>query len=149
MGRDREREETTSRLLTAIRNADTFQDALSHHAPGQDPTLAQTLYEMMEKKGLAPKDMIALTGMERSYFYHIFNGTKHPGRNMVLRIGFGLKASLAEMNCLLKVAGFSELYSKRRRDTVLIFAVTHEMTMEEANDLLLEAEEEPLFMAEK
>ena len=146
MGKNKNRETNTDDLLMSVCSADTFQEVLSHHTPGQDPSFSMAVYEMMDQKGISAKEMIRLTGMERSYFYHILSGARHPGRNMVLRIGFCLGASLPEMNRLLKLAGFSELYPKRRRDAVLIYAVTHSCTMEEADKLLLQAEEEPLFV---
>ena len=136
---------STSRLLTMIRGARSFQEATAYHAVTPDPRFHETLYEMMELKGLTARDMIRKTGIERSYFYHILNGEKHPGRNMVLRIGFCLGVSLAEMNRLLRLAGLSELYPRRKWDAALIYAFTHQYTMEQANELLIEAGEDPLY----
>ena len=74
------------------------------------------------------------------------NGKKMPGRNMVLRIGFCMQASLSEMNQLLRLAGLSGLYAKIRRDATLIFALQQKYTMEQANDLLIQAGEDPLYL---
>ncbi len=141
--------ETTSQLLTAIRDASSFQEAVTYHETAPEPRFHETLYELMKKKGLSAKEMIRRTGLERSYFYHILNGQKNPGRNMVLRICFGLDLSLQEFNRMLRLAGLSELYSRRRRDAALIYAVTRQYSMEKANDLLNEAGEEPLYFEEK
>ena len=140
---------TTSRLLTMIRGAQSFEEATEYHRSAPQPAFNDMLYDMMQKRGLSPKDMIQATGMERSYFYHILNGQKSPGRNIVLRIGFGLQAGLNDMNHLLLLAGLSTLYPKVRRDALLIFAVQKKYTMDQANDLLAEAGEEPLYRKEK
>jgi len=68
-----------------------------------------------------------------------------PGRNVVLRLGFCLKLNLTEMNHMLTLAGLAALYPRIRRDAALIFAVQHKYTMAQANDLLIEAGEAPLY----
>ena len=139
---------TTSKLLTLIRSATTFSEAIAAHDATEEPNFSAYLYELMTARSLTPKDIVALSGIERSYFYHILSGEKRPGRNMVLRVGFCLRVNLTEMNQLLRLAGFSPLYARIRRDAVLIFAVQHKKTMAQANELLLEAEEAPLFRAD-
>jgi len=149
MGQRQRTEPTTSQLLTLIRNADTFEDATQYHRTAQEPLFQEVLYKWMQQSKLNAKDMIERTGIERSYFYHILSGKKNPGKNMVLRIGLCLKLTLNEMNHLLRVAGFSDLYSRRRRDAALIFAIVNHYTMEQTNDLLIKAEEDPLYWDDK
>lgn len=140
---------STSRLLTMIRGASSFREATAYHDVVQDPRFEDALYEQMTRKRLSAKEMIRRTGIERSYFYHILNGKKRPGRNMVIRIALCLRSSLQETNQLLRLAGISELYARRRWDAALIYAVTHQYTMEQANDLLITEGEEPLYQEEK
>lgn len=139
---------TTSRLLTLIRNAQTFQEATEYHRTATQPVFSEVLFEMMQRKDLSPKDMIHATCIDRSYFYHILNGQKSPGRNIVLRIGLCLNATLNEMNHLLLLAGLSTLYAKIRRDALLIYAIQKKYTMDQTNDLLVEAGEVPLYWKE-
>ena len=136
---------TTSKLLTMIRNAQTFEEATTYHETAEEPTFDHYLYSLMDARRFTPKDMIARTMIERSYFYHILNGAKSPGRNIVLRIGFGLGVNLSEMNQLLRLAGLSGLYAKIRRDALLIYAVQQRYTMKQANQLLTEAGETPMY----
>ena len=136
---------TTSKLLTMIRGADTFEEATAYHRSAKEPVFSDALYDLMQQKGLSARDMILRSGIERSYFYHILSGGKTPGRNMVLRIGFCLPCTLPEMNQLLRLAGLSGLYARIRRDAALIFAIQHRYTMEQANDLILQAGEEPMY----
>ena len=140
---------STSKLLTMIREAGTFEEAVSYHQTSNDPLFNDVLYKMIQERGLTPKDIIITSGIDRSYFYHILSGVKMPGRNMVLRIGFCLHVNLNEMNHLLTLAGTNSLYPKIRRDAALIYAIQHKFTMEQANDLLLSEREEPLFWKQK
>ena len=137
---------STSKLLTMIREAGTFEEAVSYHETSNDPLFHDVLYKMIQERGLAPKDMIIMSGIDRSYFYHILSGVKVPGRNMVLRIGFCLNATLNEMNHLLMLAGSNALYSRIRRDAALIYAIQQKYTMDQANELLISAGEEPMFV---
>ena len=136
---------TTSKLLTHIRTADTFHEAIAIHDTMEEPSFSEFLYSLMSGRGLTPRDLIGLTRIERSYFYHILAGNKRPGRNMVLRIGLCLGANLTEVNQLLRLAGLSGLYARMRRDAVLIYAVQHHYSMDEANRLLRESGEPPLI----
>ena len=136
---------STSRLLVMIRSASTFREVAGLRAAFPEPRFHETLFELMQKRGLDAKTLISRSGIERAYFYHLLNGKKKPGRNVVLRIGFCLGSSLQEMNELLRAAGLSELYARRSRDAALIYAVTHRCDMEKANALLAEAGEEPLY----
>lgn len=146
---DKRKSVTTSKLLTIIRDAGTFEDAVSCHKSFREPLFCDVLYEMIQNRKLTPKDMIVMSGIDRSYFYHILSGTKTPGRNMVLRIGFCLQTTLNEMNRLLTLAGVNVLYSKIRRDAVLIYAIQNKYSMDQANELLISAGEESMFWKPK
>lgn len=139
---------TTGRLLSLIRGTRSPDEATVWHAQHGEPALKDVLYDMMRQRGLYPKDMIRRCGIERSYFYHILNGNKRPSRNMILRIGFCIQASLAEMERLLRLADAARLYPKLRRDALLIFAIQQKYTMEQANELLAREGEPPLYRNE-
>ena len=132
-----------------IRNARSFSEAVSYHETAESPSFSGYLYALMTGRGLTPKAVIQSSGIERSYFYHILSGNKKPGRNIVLRIGLCLRASLAEMNQLLRLAGLSGLYARIRRDAALIYAVQHRYTAEQTNDLLIELGEAPLYREDR
>ncbi len=102
----------------------------------------------MDKKGLTPKEMIRRCGVERSYFYHILSGVKHPSRNVVLRICLSAEVDTQDANRLLRLAGAPALYARVRRDVLLIYALKHRYTMEQANQMLREQEEAPLIRDE-
>ena len=137
---------STSRLLSMIRSAKTFEQAVAYHETAPDPAFTTLLYQLMRDRNLSPKDMISRTGLERSYFYHVLSGMKKPGRNIVLRIGLALRTNLSEMNHLLQLSNASPLYAKIRRDAAIIYAIQHRMSMMETNELLVDAGEEPVYL---
>ena len=137
---------TTSRLLSAIRGARFAGDAIAYHNCARDPVFHERLYQKMQEKGASAQDMIARTGIERSYYYHILTGSKLPGRNMVLRICLALELPLDETGRMLSLAGAGALYARVRRDALLIFALQHKLGMQAANDLLLTQGEAALLI---
>ena len=148
MSGDEKKNMTTSQLLTLIRKADSFEEVLFSYQRIRDPRFSDVLYALMEKKKVKSKKIIQESRMERSYYYHLLSGKKNPGRNIVLRIALCMQATLDETNYLLKVSGHSGLYAKVLRDATLIYAITQRMNMDQANALLLESNQEPLFMEE-
>lgn len=129
---------TTGELLKDIRAARSPEEAYSWHRANGEPRLQDELYRMMEQRSLTPKEMILLLGIERSYYYHILSGTKKPSRNMILRIGFCLRADLRQMQRLLRLSNAPELYARVQRDALLVYAIQNKYTMAQANDLLLQ-----------
>ena len=136
---------TTSQLLTQIRQSGTFLEVLTSVEESEEPSFCQQLYEIMKSKGIQPRELIAGTGIDRSYFYHILSGRRIPSRNVTIRITMTMRCTLTETNRLLRLAGLSNLYPRIRREAVLIYAIEHKATPQEANDLLIEAGEEPLY----
>ena len=136
---------TTSQLLTKIRQSSSFRGALEVYEQADKITFSEYLYGLMEQRGLSAVDMIERTSINRSYFYAVLAGQKIPLKNMILRISLTLRCTLTETNRLLRLAGLSALYPRVRRDAVLIYAVENKATMQEANLLLEQAEEEPLY----
>ncbi|MFQ6860533.1 MAG: hypothetical protein ACLROI_02460 [Beduini sp.] len=87
-------------------------------------------------KEVSRSDIIKQTNLSRTYAYQIFDGSKKAGRDKIIQIALALKSSLKETERLLKLSGHSPLYSKIRRDAVLIFAIEHQLTAIAANELL-------------
>ena len=139
---------TTGKLLKDIRAARSPEEASAWHRMNGEPCLQDVLYHMMEQRSLSPKDMIQMLGVERSYYYHILSGAKKPSRNMILRIGFCLRADLPQMQRLLRLVNASNLYARLQRDALLIYAIQNKYTMVQANELLLRNDLPPLYRYE-
>ncbi|MCD7832440.1 MAG: hypothetical protein LUH00_00385 [Lachnospiraceae bacterium] len=137
---------TTSQLLNLIKRSNDFSEVKeAYHDNTEDPVFCHYLYQLMEKHGVAPKDIIVESGIERSYFYHVQSGKKMPGRNIILRIAFCMSATYAETSQMLRLAGQGALYPRVRRDAILIYAIEKKLTMQQANDMLLQEKELPLY----
>lgn len=139
---------TTSQLLSIIKKTGDFSEVTERFHDNEEPVFCHSLYNIMEKHQMAPKEIINESGIERSYFYHILSGQKIPGRNIILRICLCMSATLNETNQLLRLASQGVLYPKIRRDAAIIFAIEKKYTMQQTNDFLLKLNENPLYKEE-
>ncbi|MBE6728537.1 MAG: bacteriophage CI repressor [Ruminococcaceae bacterium] len=76
------------------------------------------------------------TGIPKSTFYSIMNGTRTPGKQHIIQIAFALGMNLEELNELLKVAKLKELYAKNKEDAIIIFGLKTGKDIYEIDELL-------------
>ena len=132
----------TEDLLKQIRelNIDEFKKEDNFDKIG----IGDYLSNLLTSHDLQPKDIIINLNMDRSYTYQILGGRRNPTRNFLLRIAIFLKLPLEETQRMLSIAQRAQLYPRNRYDAAIIFALEHEMTLEETNALLEEIGEELL-----
>ena len=70
------------------------------------------------------------------YLHQVFSGRRTPSRNRLLCLCFGLGASVEEAQDLLRHARLAPLYSRDRRDAIVIFGLSHGISLDEINDKL-------------
>lgn len=100
--------------------------------------LTEYLETLLEKKSLKKADVIKKSGIDRTYGYQLFNGTRNPSRNSLLSLGIGMELSLNEIQLLLKVASFAPLHARNKRDSAIIYGFEHHLNNIAMNELLLQ-----------
>ena len=133
---------STQELEHQIRNSATAQVLTG--ADYTMPSLPIYLSSLLHRHRLAVQDVAVRCNLDRSYAYQLFNGTRRPSRDLLLRLALLLQLGEDEAQRLLKIAGRQPLYARSRRDAAVLYALTHGLTMEEAQDLLAELGEEGL-----
>ena len=134
---------TTDELHSAIRASET--PALLACAEFARPELSSTLSRLLEERGWRAADAIRACYLERSYGYQMFNGTRPPTRNFLLRLALALELGEEEAQRLLRRAGRPELYPRSRNDAAVLYGLTHRLSLEETDELLLSLGEEGLL----
>lgn len=94
------------------------------------------LNQLCAKKNMSPAQCIKASGLDRTYAYQIFSGTKIPARDKVIALGFGFQLSLDEVQTMLKSTGYPFLYPKNERDSAIIFALQRNCSIIDLNELL-------------
>ena len=101
-----------------------------------DQSLSKYLCDIIESKNLSKSDIIKKSDINEIYGYQIFSGKRTPSRNKLLCICIGADFSLEETNETLKVAGFSPLFPKIKRDSIIIFGIQNQHQIWEINESL-------------
>ena len=70
------------------------------------------------------------------YGYQILSGKRTPSRNKLIRLCIGAEFSLDDTNETLKVAGFSPLFPKIKRDSIIIFGIQNNYPIWQINESL-------------
>lgn len=112
-------------------------------------SLCDYLAILIEEKNLKQPAVIKAAGLNPTYGYEIFTGRKKsPSRDIILKLALTIKCNLDDTNRLLKISNNTTLYSKCKRDVILIYAIVHGMSILETNEELFRFEE-PLLGAAK
>lgn len=132
----------TDQLLSEIKASDEIKIFLEENDEYiKNYTLVQYLDLLIKEKNLTKKEVINKSELNYTYGYQILNGTRKPTKDKLLQICFGMKATPQETNRILVLANAGGLYSKIRRDCVIIFALEKGLSLIETNELLDELNE--------
>ena len=108
-------------------------------------SISDILNRLLIKKNISKASLAKQSGISEVYLHQIFAGRRNPSRNRLLCLCYGLGASLDETQELLKLCGAAQLYSKNRRDAIIIYGIVRNITLFEINDKLFSEDEETLF----
>ena len=129
------------------KNTDTLQQELMStnnlvrflteiDASFRDVPLQEAIQRIFDEKGMSKAQLAKQSGISEVYLHQLFSGRRFPSRSRLLCLCFGLGATVDEAQSLLQQARHAPLYSRDRRDAIIIFALSHHMTLFEVNDKL-------------
>lgn len=134
-------EKDTDTLLHSLKKAENFQPALSET---RDHTIDQTLKDYLNtwllNKKITKSTVLKKAGITEATGYQYFDGKRNPSREKVIALAIGLDLLLEETNELMKKTGYAQLYPKHPWDAVVIYGITHHLTITEIDDLLYSEE---------
>ncbi len=129
----------TNELLRQIKSQRNIEEYLeSNKDEFLDFNLSEYLKNIAEQKGLSKAEIIKNTNIARTYAYSFFDGTRKPNRDQVLQLCFAMSLNIDETQDLLKHTGFSVLYPRNPRDSVIIFALENKKCIMEVNNMLFD-----------
>lgn len=128
----------TEELLNELKNTSDIQAFFkAHEAQFITETTSGYLNQMLELKHLTPA-LVAKTSGVGEYVYKIFSGSRTPSRDILIAIAFSMNMSTEETQLLLRISKFAVLDSRSKRDSVVIFGLSHGLTVFETDDILEE-----------
>lgn len=128
----------TDELLKELKNTSDIEAFVKAYE-GQfiKETTVSFLNSMLELKGVSISAVSKNSGVGE-YVYKIFRGERTPSRDILIAIAFGMNLSLEETQLLLRISKFAILDSRNKRDSVIIFSLTHGFTVFQTHDILEE-----------
>lgn len=126
--------DTLQQELMSTNNLDRF--LTENDASFRDVPLQEAIQRIFDEKGMSKAQLAKQSGISEVYLHQLFSGRRSPSRSRLLCLCFGLGATVDEAQSLLQQARHAPLYSRDRRDAIIIFALSHHMTLFEVNDKL-------------
>jgi DNA-binding phage protein len=129
----------TQELLTILESKDDIYEYFTENCEEiMFDSLQDILEIFLKKKGKTKSEVLDAAQLEKHYGYQIFSGMKNPSRDKLIMICFGLELNLDEIQQILKKSAYGTLYPRDRRDSVIIFAIHHKLSIIDTNELLYE-----------
>lgn len=126
--------DTLQQELMSTNNLDRF--LTENDTSFRDAPLQEAIQRIFDEKGMSKAQLAKQSGISEVYLHQLFSGRRFPSRSRLLCLCFGLGATVDEAQSLLQQARHAPLYSRDRRDAIIIFALSHHMTLFEVNDKL-------------
>ena len=135
----------TDELMNALNESSSIEEYISNVQKFMiDSSLSDYLNQLLTEKSLKKSIVIKKSELNEIYGYQIFSGKRAPSRDRLISIAFGMELSLEETQTLLKYAGFAPLYPKQKRDSLLIWGISHQFSIYQVNELLYTENEDTL-----
>lgn len=141
-------EKTTRTLEHELIQVDD-RKSLNEYLQSVDKTTVHTsfseyFFNLDKVKQMSGKEMRDLSGLDRTYFYHIKDGTKSPGRDKIILLCLAAGLDDDETRRAFEAASVPSWYSKDKRDAVIRFCLCHHKSVIDTNILLEEYGFDPL-----
>lgn len=109
-----------------------------------DSSLSNYLCKKFDEMNLSKSSVLKNADINEIYGYQILSGKRSPSRNKLLCICIGAGFSLETTNETLKVAEYSPLFPKLKRDSIIIFGLQNHYPIWKINEALFDHELQPL-----
>lgn len=139
---------TTDELLkilhstTSVAEWNEYNETLSENS--RYVSLSDYFCGYLRSHNILESNLIRASLIQRNYAYQILNGTKNPGRDKVLALCIAAEMNYDDTQRALALADVGKLYPRRKKDSIIIFALQQHLSVQQANELLYEEGEEPL-----
>ncbi len=136
-------EPLTEDMLAELLDAPNPKRFIDKAAVGQR-SLSDYLNALLAQKNLKRATVVHDAGINETFGYQIFTGTRKASRDNLLKLAFAMGLSLREANRLLQAGGANQLYCKTRRDAIIIFAISHGYSLQRTEEELYRFGEETI-----
>ena len=104
-------------------------------------TVPDYLNDLLMQYDMEKSEVVRRSALSGTYAYQIFDGKKSAGRDKLIQVAFGFPLTLEETQRLLRFGGHSELYVKKKREALIMYALGKGYDLHQVNELLYQNEE--------
>lgn len=116
-------------------NGDTLEDVLAA-APLDERPFSAWVSEQLAQRGLKKNLVVKRSRLNQTFAYQIMAGMRHPSRDKLVQLCFGLGMNELEACELLERGGASPLRTYNRRDVIIAFCLNRHLDISVCDDLL-------------
>ena len=138
----------TDELLKILKSKNSVEEYFEEN---DDEIFFGTLSEMLDfyrvRKNISKAEVARKSNIKREYCYEILRGdtNKKPSRDKVIMLCFGLSLTVEESQQVLKKSGYAPLYARDTRDSIIIFSLSHNISVVKTNITLEDYGLDPLL----
>jgi len=137
-------QKSTQELMHRLKEVDdvhAFLDENEHELLKE--TIQGYLGGLLAGKNLKTAEVAQSSG-QGDYVYKVFQGKRKASRDILLAISIGMNMTVPETQMLLRIAQTAQLDPRNRRDSVIIYSLNNETSIESVNDILFDINEATL-----
>lgn len=123
----------TEKLIELL-NTESSLETILEQIPNVD--FVSYLEACMKKQNMEKKDVIHQTNMQENYAYQICSGAKKGSKDKIVQLALAMHLDLHDTDNLLSLSDNGKLYAKVKKDSILIYAISHRYTVQKTNELL-------------
>jgi hypothetical protein len=116
-------------------DAGTLRDVLAKASLDERPFSAWISAQLAER-GLKKNIVVRRSRLNQTFAYQIMAGMRHPSRDKLVQLCFGMRLNEAEASELLERGGASALRPYDRRDVIIAFCLNRHLEISACDDLL-------------
>ncbi|MBQ8802879.1 MAG: hypothetical protein IJZ53_04505 [Tyzzerella sp.] len=142
-------EKSTNNLMNTLKQTSPseLKGYLQENFSEGTPSFSNYLDILFVQKNLKRQDVLIRANLPQKYGYKLLTGEVHTtNRDKILCICFAMEMSLKQTQRALKLYGMNELYTKIKRDVLLIVALGQKIyDIDKVNEMLINEDEQPLY----
>lgn len=136
---------TTGELMNELMKSANISDYLKENSEYMiNEELPVYLSNILKKKGFVKSYVIKKSELSEVMGYQIFSGVRNPSRDSLISLLVAMELDVEDVQSLLRVAGFAELYPKMKRDSIIINGIFTKKTVAQINESLYDNDEKTL-----
>lgn len=135
---------STEELLSLIQKASDIEYYIKENESEMlSLSLDVYLSKLLEEKNLKIADVMAKSE-QGDYIYKVFKNQRKASRDILISIAIGMELDINLAQKLLRISKNARLDPREKRDSVIIYAITNNISVCELNDILYDIGERTL-----